>query len=296
MRGDNETYYGTNWAAEKQAPSILEDADSQYSHYCVNSAVFTGKERDRETGFSYFGARYYDSDWSGLFLSVDPMSDKYPSLSPYAYCAWNPMRIVDPSGDTIKNAYENYRDIGNEIEYYESLINNSEDADAISSYQKQIDILKDNNRKYNIVNDLLSDYRNNNEKEYNYINDISFKGNPININVYIRDEAYDPQNGAVGQTTIIYNKNDMNKIVGIRFNMIKVEIYSSGFCDEFQGIGTLANEFGDVIFGLSRPRYNDKTNNKGYSYTDIPTTKFSFDYEKYIISQGKHPRPNPWNY
>ena len=71
MRGDNETYYGTNRAAEKQAPSILEDADSQYSHYCVNSAVFTGKERDRETGFSYFGARYYDSDLSGLFLSVD---------------------------------------------------------------------------------------------------------------------------------------------------------------------------------------------------------------------------------
>ena len=48
---------------------------------------FTGKERDAETGFSYFGARYYDSDLSGLFLSVDPMADKYPGLSPYAYCA-----------------------------------------------------------------------------------------------------------------------------------------------------------------------------------------------------------------
>ena len=42
------------------------------------------------TGYYYFGARYYDSDLSGLFLSVDPMSDKYPSISPYAYCAWNP--------------------------------------------------------------------------------------------------------------------------------------------------------------------------------------------------------------
>ena len=64
--------------------------------------VFTGKERDPETGYSYFGARYYDSDLSGLFLSVDPMSDKYPSISPYAYCAWNPIKIVDPNGmDTI---------------------------------------------------------------------------------------------------------------------------------------------------------------------------------------------------
>ena len=26
------------------------------------------------------------------------MADKYPSISPYAYCAWNPMKLVDPDG------------------------------------------------------------------------------------------------------------------------------------------------------------------------------------------------------
>lgn len=61
---------------------------------------FTGKERDAETGFDYFGARYYSSSL-GIWLSVDPMSDKYPSLSPYVYCADNPMRLVDPKGKTI---------------------------------------------------------------------------------------------------------------------------------------------------------------------------------------------------
>ena len=58
----------------------------------------TGKERDSETGFSYFGARYYDSDLMTGWLSVDPLADKYPNLSPYAYCAWNPIRLVDPDG------------------------------------------------------------------------------------------------------------------------------------------------------------------------------------------------------
>ena len=60
---------------------------------------FTGKERDSETGFSYFGARYYDSDILTGWLSVDPMADKYPSLSPYAYCANNPVKLVDPDGE-----------------------------------------------------------------------------------------------------------------------------------------------------------------------------------------------------
>ena len=33
-----------------------------------------------------------------MWLSVDSMADKYPSISPYAYCAWNPVRLVDPDG------------------------------------------------------------------------------------------------------------------------------------------------------------------------------------------------------
>ena len=63
--------------------------------------TFTGKERDSETGFSYFGARYYDSDVLTGWLSVDPLADKYPGLSPYAYCAWNPVKLVDPNGEDI---------------------------------------------------------------------------------------------------------------------------------------------------------------------------------------------------
>ncbi len=78
-----------------------ESIDNQHS-YCGQFATsFTGKEKDSETGFCYFGARYYDSDLSGLFLSVDPMMDKYPTLSPYNYCAWNPVKLVDPDGRDV---------------------------------------------------------------------------------------------------------------------------------------------------------------------------------------------------
>jgi len=60
--------------------------------------TFSAKEKDTETGLSYFGSRYYSSDLS-IWLSVDPMSDKYPSLSPYTYCTNNPIKLVDPDGE-----------------------------------------------------------------------------------------------------------------------------------------------------------------------------------------------------
>lgn len=63
--------------------------------------VFTGKERDEETGYGYFGARYMDHELMTGWLSVDPMAGKYPNISPYAYCAWNPINSVDLNGDSI---------------------------------------------------------------------------------------------------------------------------------------------------------------------------------------------------
>jgi RHS repeat-associated protein len=59
--------------------------------------TFSGKERDVETSLSYFGARYYEAGLS-VWLSVDPMSDERQGLSPYNYCQWNPIRLVDPTG------------------------------------------------------------------------------------------------------------------------------------------------------------------------------------------------------
>ena len=65
---------------------------------------FSGKERDAESGLNYFGARYYNSDLS-IWISVDPLADKYPNLSPYTYCAGNPVRMVDEDGMEIGDYY-----------------------------------------------------------------------------------------------------------------------------------------------------------------------------------------------
>jgi RHS repeat-associated protein len=62
---------------------------------------FTGKERDSETGWDYFGARYYDSR-VGRWLSVDPLAERYRSINPYNYVGNNSLAFVDPKGlDTL---------------------------------------------------------------------------------------------------------------------------------------------------------------------------------------------------
>ena len=44
-----------------------------------------------------FGARLYDPR-TAAWLSQDPMAEKYYDFSPYAYCAGNPVNLVDPTG------------------------------------------------------------------------------------------------------------------------------------------------------------------------------------------------------
>ena len=50
--------------------------------------------------------RHYHPTLS-IWLSVDPMADKYPKVSPYVYCGNNPVRLVDPNGREIVDGQGN---------------------------------------------------------------------------------------------------------------------------------------------------------------------------------------------
>jgi RHS repeat-associated protein len=95
--------------------------------------LFSGKERDAETGFYDFGARYYNPKYS-RWISADPALDEYLPVAPvsdealrynqnlpgmggvfspinlnlYAYAASNPLKYIDPSGAVILGFDINY--------------------------------------------------------------------------------------------------------------------------------------------------------------------------------------------
>ena len=72
-------------------------AEQLGSNYYNTPYKFNGKELDEETGLYYYGARYYDPRVS-IWLSVDPMAEKFPNSSPYNYCLGNPINLIDPDG------------------------------------------------------------------------------------------------------------------------------------------------------------------------------------------------------
>lgn len=68
-----------------------------YSGEYTNRYKFNGKELDEETGFYYYGARYYNPKFS-IWLSVDPLAEVQPNKTPYNYCSNNPINRTDPTG------------------------------------------------------------------------------------------------------------------------------------------------------------------------------------------------------
>ena len=63
--------------------------------------MYGSKEWDKELSLYDFSARYYAPEGAVSFTTMDPLCEKYYNISPYAYCASDPMNHIDPQGDTV---------------------------------------------------------------------------------------------------------------------------------------------------------------------------------------------------
>jgi RHS repeat-associated protein len=107
-------YHLTDWLGTRR---VLTDSAGNPQESCLSlpygngetcypsptEHLFTGKERDAESGNDYFGARYYASTM-GRFLSPDPLGQWVADVGDpqswnfYAYGRNNPLTNIDPTG------------------------------------------------------------------------------------------------------------------------------------------------------------------------------------------------------
>ncbi|WP_321439182.1 DUF6443 domain-containing protein [uncultured Bacteroides sp.] len=94
---DNYTYPAATIQSTQYYPSGLPWGEGTGSD--VQSKKYNGKEWIEAHGYDMYdyGARgYYPAICR--FTTVDPLAEKYYSVSPYAYCMNNPIRFIDPDG------------------------------------------------------------------------------------------------------------------------------------------------------------------------------------------------------
>lgn len=115
MKYDNKRYFylkdhlGTVRAVIDTANNVVSAQDVDCWGYLMQNRTyqsdnakykFTSKERDVESNYDYFGARYYDAriaNWG----SVDPLMEKHKDWTPYNYVLRNPIRLLDPNGKQV---------------------------------------------------------------------------------------------------------------------------------------------------------------------------------------------------
>jgi RHS repeat-associated protein len=103
-----------------------ESTGSSYQAYKYN-----GKEFERlisEDWYDY-GARQMSPD-IGRFTTMDPMTEKYYNVSPYAYCVNNPVNAIDPNGKEIWIHYSDADGLKQSFQYFAGMNCNIDNADA----------------------------------------------------------------------------------------------------------------------------------------------------------------------
>jgi RHS repeat-associated protein len=207
--------------------------------------TFSGKERDSETGYSYFGARYYNSDLS-IWLSVDPMSDKYPNLTPYNYCANNPVILVDPDGrDWVEREVEGRKEV-----YYDRSVKSQSDVNEKYGKDSGVKHLADGSQVGNGKYTVYNDYEKNKDGVM-----MNSKGETVNPN-----------------RTIIYGE-DFTLFAGITDQSVNAETLHD-------------NLFGSSYIGADNPRNYKGEDNYDYQPTWSLTEMAAYRHDKAYDAVG----------
>lgn len=219
--------------------------------------MFTGKERDAETGLDWFGARYV-SPAQGRFTSPDPIIvttkrlQNPQELNLYSYVANNPLRYIDPTGAILVATGDqqgDYNDLCNMAgDACKDRLNIDEKTGNVTFDTTGLDLSKNEGAK--LLNDLITS-----KNTYGFSEGptIATDKGPVKIDYVLANLPAFADQRAVGQPPA-----GIADMVGFNFNNPKVTRGSNtklGVAPEFT-----------VVFHELAEAFEKIDNGKGNSY------------------------------
>lgn len=171
-----------------------------------------------------------DHELMTMWLSVDPMSDKYLSISPYVYCAWSPVKLVDPNGReiVIKDGEQTYYYRNGKVYLSKNgaLPMDSKLGKEASKIKKNLDIMSKDKAGAKVINRLVGNKKqtytiaadaSSGDGSYNHISKkvslVSGKDNNLGSLSHELFHAYQDDNGRTPHT--IYNELEAYVFSGV---------------------------------------------------------------------------------
>ncbi|MBR1727437.1 MAG: hypothetical protein IJ724_12480 [Muribaculaceae bacterium] len=100
------------------------------------------KELDRQNGLDWYDsqARMYDP-LLGRTPTMDPLSEKYYPISPYAWCGGNPILLADLNGQKLVFADGSSRQFQHDFKITQEYLNNHNVGDLIAKLDKREEVI-----------------------------------------------------------------------------------------------------------------------------------------------------------
>ena len=194
-----------------------------------------------------------------LWLSVDPLSDKYPGGSPYVYCGNNPVRLVDVEGREVVNPYTaKVAETQNIISKIEQMIKegNCDVGLAKAALRRQKEELRKFEWLEEKANFAIAALQENGQ--YDILNNLKDEhGNPIDVYITYN---FNMQSGREAQCDISanvrYERDQNGNITNVHFlgfNSNRVYIELSGRNDALN----VCHEGGHLEYEINECKYSE---------------------------------------